>query len=217
MADFPILLTKRLALRAFRPSDAPAVFAIFSRETVTRYVNRAAMHSMQEADELVAIRAGIWSRNAGARWAITLRGGDDTVIGSCGYYNVNRTDHSVEIGYDLHPAHWRNGIMTEAATAMLDYCFSDTFEFRLNRVEALTYVENVASIGLLVKLGFREEGIRRECAYFKNAYHDLRAFSLLRREWEGRLIVTGQPNQAAKDSVVAVVPPQRSGLRGWII
>jgi len=196
MAEFPVLITPRLALRAFRPTDAAAVYAIFSREAVTRYVNRETMRSMQEADELVAVRASVWQRNLGARWAITLRGGDDTVIGSCGYYNVDRANCCVEIGYDLHPARWRQGIMTEALTAMLDYCYGATFAFRLNRVLALTELDNVASMALLCKLGFQDEGVRRECGYWRNVFHDLRGFSLLRREWEARLVPAGNGERA---------------------
>ena len=99
-------------------------------------------------------------------------------------YNLNKASRSVEIGYDLHPAYWRQGIMTEALRAVIDYGFSEEFCFWLNRIEALTYVEHEASAGLLRKLGFQEEGIRREYGYWKGESHDLRSFSLLRRDWE---------------------------------
>jgi ribosomal-protein-alanine N-acetyltransferase len=73
--------------------------------------------------------------------------------------------------------------MTEALTAMLDFCFGDRFFFPTNRVEALIDLGNVASRGLLEKLGFVEEGIRREYGYWKDRFHDVRAFALLRRDW----------------------------------
>lgn len=101
------------------------------------------------------------------RWAIVLREQENRVIGSCGYYNLNEANRSVEIGYDLHPAHWRQGIMTEALRAAINYGFSNKFPFWLNRIEALTYVEHEASAGLLRKLGFQEEGIRREYGHFR--------------------------------------------------
>ena len=185
MSQFPALDTERLMLREYRASDAQAVFDIFSQDIVTRYYILETMQSLGQAKALVATRAGLFGKEVGIRWAICLRKNEDRAIGSCGCYRLNKVFRSIEIGYELHPAFWRQGIMTEALTAMLDFCFSDGFFFRLNRVEALTEVENGASARLLVKLGFVEEGIRREYGYWKDHHHDVRAFSLLRRDLEG--------------------------------
>jgi ribosomal-protein-alanine N-acetyltransferase len=227
MADFPILTTDRLILREFRPEDAAAVFSIFSREIVTRYHNLDVMKTMSEAEDLVTSRAGLWPKGVGVRWAIALAEQPDAVIGSCGVYNLNRAFGSLEIGYDLHPSYWRRGIMTEVLTAAIGYCYSETFVYRLNRIEALTYVEHIASIALLIKLGFQEEGIRREYGYWKNRFHDLRSFALLRRNWESDRRTRASKIAAQTDFYAGIgqeltgggpAPgPQRSGLRGWIV
>ena len=183
MTEFPVLTTRRLVLREFQASDAPAILDIFAHEEVTRYHNLDTLHSIAEAEKILQVRAGLWGKRAGTYWAINPLRGPEEVIGSCGCYQLNRPFRSVEIGYDLHPAHWRRGIMTEALTVMLDFCLSRRFFFRLNRVEALTDLENKASMGLLTKLGFRDEGIRREACYWKGQFHDVRSFSLLRRDW----------------------------------
>ena len=180
---FPVLNTRRLNLREFRPTDAQAVYDSFSQEVVAKYINRGPMQSIQEAQKLVEVRASLFGRGFGIRWAITLKENQNSMIGSCGYYKMDKGNHSVETGYDLHPAYWRQGLMTEALTAVINFAYSDQFFFYLNRIEALTYVEHQASIGLLVKLGFQEEGLRREAGYWENQYHDLRSFSLLRRDW----------------------------------
>jgi ribosomal-protein-alanine N-acetyltransferase len=183
MNEFPSLQTRRLVLREFRETDAPAVFDSFSQEAVARYVNRAAMQSVTEAEELVKMRASIFERGIGIRWAIVLRENLDAVIGSCGFYKLDRANHSVETGYDLHPAYWRQGIMTETLKRVFDFAYSEAFFFDLNRIQALTYPQNQASIGLLKKLSFQKEGLRREAGYWEDQYHDLQSFSLLRRDW----------------------------------
>ena len=143
-------------------------------------------------------------------------------------YNSNPVSHSVEIGYELHAGHWRQGIMSEALSAMIDYCFSARFAFPLNRIEALTDVAHIASLGLLSKLGFQEEGIRREYGYWKSNFHDLRAFSLLRRDWEYDQRLTreqvAQPSDARGDAdsrqpgdSTPAGSRQQSRLRGWIV
>ena len=72
--------------------------------------------------------------------------------------------------------------MTETLSAVLNMGFSERFFFELNRVQALTSLENIASITLLQKFGFQHEGILREYGYWNNRFHDLRMYSLLRRE-----------------------------------
>jgi ribosomal-protein-alanine N-acetyltransferase len=183
MTSFPGLETGRLVLREFRPSDAPAVLDIYSRENVTRTLDRAPMTDLSEAETKVRARTRIFEQGQGIRWAITLRDGDGTAIGSCGYYLLNREWHSCEIGYELHPDYWRQGLMTEALAAIIDFAYSDRFFFPLNRIQALTHTFSQPSMDLLAKLGFQPEGIRREYGYWLDQYHDLCAFSLLRREW----------------------------------
>jgi ribosomal-protein-alanine N-acetyltransferase len=64
--------------------------------------------------------------------------------------------------------------------AILDFGFT---EFGLNRIEAVTMLDNQASIGLLQSLGFQQDGIMREMEFFKDAFHDMRLFSLLRKDF----------------------------------
>lgn len=190
MTTFPALETERLLLREFGPADVPAVFDIFSRDEVTRYHNVATMKALEEAEKLVEARSGLFARGLGMRWALVLKRGDGA-IGSIGYYNLDRANRSVEVGYDLHPDMWHKGIMTEALTAVIDYGFGGDFTYGLNRIEALTYVEHEASRRLLERLHFAEEGIRREYGWWKGGPHDLRCFSLLRRDWPGRAAAGG--------------------------
>jgi ribosomal-protein-alanine N-acetyltransferase len=186
MESFPILETERLILREFRDEDAQAVFDIYSRDDVTLYLNSETMQSLEEAREKVANRIDLFRRGRGMRWALVPKDHGDVSVGSCGFYLLNRRWASCETGYELHPHWWRRGIMTEAMTAILNFAYSQRFFFPLNRVQALTYQHSQPSIGLLRKLGFRNEGIRREYAYWKGQFHDLRCFSLLRREWMAR-------------------------------
>jgi len=183
MNEFPILQTEHLSLREFQPADTQALFDSFSQARVTKYINRGPMQSIQEAAELVEIRTSLFKRGIGIRWAITKIEDPAKFIGSCGCYKLDKSNRSIEIGYDLHPDYWRQGIMTEAVKAMINFVYSEVFFFYLNRIEALTYVDHSASIGLLKKLGFKEEGIRREAGFWENQYHDLKSFSLLRYEW----------------------------------
>ncbi len=183
MGQFPELRTDRLALREFRRTDAQALFEVLSRKDVTRYLDTD-VDSIEDAENKVKRRMDLFHNRDGIRWGITLPALGDSVIGSCSLYRLNRLWFSCEIGYELHHLYWRQGLMAEALTKVIDFAFGDGFFFHLNRIEALTYPVNRASTALLEKLGFQEEGIRREFAYWRNRFVDLQCYSLLRRDLE---------------------------------
>ncbi|MBN1150395.1 GNAT family N-acetyltransferase [candidate division WOR-3 bacterium] len=182
-AIFPELVTKRLVLREFIQKDANAVFEMFSRDAVTKYHNVETMTDLEQARKFVSSRINVFITKAGVRWALALKENPTKAIGSVGYFNLNKPNGFAEVGYDLHQDFWRRGYMEEALSKSIYFGFSEEFFFYLNRVEAMTYPENEASTGLLLKLGFKYEGVRREYGLIKGKYTDLKCFSLLRREW----------------------------------
>lgn len=95
--------------------------------------------------------------------------------------NWNRYHHRAEIGYDLARSHWGQGIASEAAHAMLHFCFT---QLQLHRIEAHTIIDNFASVRLLEKLGFQREGVRREFSWEDDGvYHGSSMFGLLQHEY----------------------------------
>ncbi len=175
--SFPTLETDHLRLREITPDDAEAIFAIFGDEEVTRYYDLYTFRTLGEAYDLIDYVNDAFVSERQIRWGIE-RKSDGLLVGTCGF--VWLRTHRGEIGYDLARAHWGHGIMVEALTALLGYGF-ETLD--LNRIEALTMVENERSARLLRRLGFTEEAHLREYDYFKEAFHDMRLFALLRREF----------------------------------
>ena len=91
---------------------------------------------------------------------------------------------SAVIGYDISSAFWGNGYATEALRAIIHYAFSGQLPCTdLNRIQADTVPGNLASEAVLLKLGFKEEGLLRESGYWKGKFHDLKCFGLIRSEY----------------------------------
>jgi [ribosomal protein S5]-alanine N-acetyltransferase len=178
LKKFPQLETRNLILREMRPADAAAVFQIFADDEVTRYYDLATLTSIEQASQLIARQAERFTQQAGLRWGITQKG-HDTVIGTCGYM-FHKPSFRAELGYDLAQPYWGCGIMSEALQAIIRFGFE---KLAVNRFQALVMPGNVASVKLLQKLGFQEEGVLREYAHFKEASHDLHCFSLLKKEF----------------------------------
>ena len=116
-------------------------------------------------------------------WGITLRG-DERVIGMCGYNYWDRYHSRAEIGFDLAKMYGRRGIGGEAVDAILNFGFS---LMNLNRVEAEAVIDNVASVGLLEKLGFQREGVKRAFTLEDDGqYHGSAIYGMLRGEYHPR-------------------------------
>jgi ribosomal-protein-alanine N-acetyltransferase len=93
----------------------------------------------------------------------------------------DKNHHRAEIGYDLWPDYWGQGLMPEAIGELIRFGFE---EMDLNRIEATTHTENLRSQRVLTRLGFQKEGLLRDFYFRDNIYNDQVLFSLLRREWQ---------------------------------
>lgn len=180
---FPTLETERLILREFSLADIPMVFDLFRRQDVNTWLDRDPMQIIEEAERSVRSRMSLFTNGMGFRWAIVSKDNPDRLIGSCGYFSVRRGTATVEIGYELHPDYWRKGFMTEALRAAIDYSYSERAILPVHRIEALVMPGNAGSVRLLEKLGFKNEGLRREFGYWSGSYQDVILFALLPSDW----------------------------------
>ncbi len=178
--ETPTLETERLRLRRILPSDLAAWAAIWQRDRVRQYLLE--FESAPDDSAVWAIiewAERIYKQKTGIRWAVTLKP-TERMIGSCGFHLYEARNRRLEIGYELHDAYWRKGIMTEALAEVLRFCFDCLC---VHRVEADVTEGNAASAALLRKLGFSLEGLWRERVYARGVYHGLWQFGLLEREY----------------------------------
>ena len=73
--------------------------------------------------------------------------------------------------------------MSEALTRVLEYSFES---IGLNRIEGFCLVDNRAGIGVMEKVGMKQEGVLREYLFQKGAFRDFGVYSMLKRDYEGR-------------------------------
>lgn len=100
---------------------------------------------------------------------------------ACGAINAHpgsaERAHSAELGYWLGRAAWGRGLMTRAVGVFAPWAMR---ELRLHRLYAGVYDFNRASMRVLEKNGFADEGVQR-CAIVKRGQlHDLRMYAKVR-------------------------------------
>lgn len=181
--DFPLVETTRLQLRALSTDDASQVFTLFANEQVIAYYDLEAFTQLCQAQQLIELFQARHEQALGIRWGIFLKD-RKTLIGTCGFNSWSSKMHNAVLGYDLMPPYWGQGYATEAVTAIIRDAFTGLLACGpLHRIQADTVPGNTASEALLHRLGFQKEGLRRQSGYWKNTYHDLNCFGLLKAEF----------------------------------
>lgn len=172
----PELETKRLLLREVTKDDAYSLFSCFSNEDVTRYYGQETLNNIEQAEALVEFFANSYKEKRGVRWGIELKGYQG-IIGTMGFNTWSPKHKRAEIGYEIHPEHWRKGYTFEAISKVIQYGFD---EFGLTRIGAVVFMENKASIKLLTKAGFEKEGILRGYMYQNGEAYDTYVYSIIK-------------------------------------
>ena len=167
--------TNRLVLRPVTPDDAEYMLSYLSKPEVVVHMGLEPFASLDDALEEIDWYDSILEEGTGLRFGITIRG-EDVVIGSCGLLNRSEKHHRAEIGFELSPDYWGKGIAGEALEAVVAYGFH---ELQLMRIEALVEPENEASMHLLERHGFLQEGLLRSYEFTRGKYDDLYMYSRL--------------------------------------
>ncbi|MFY9605975.1 MAG: GNAT family protein [Thermoplasmata archaeon] len=178
---FPTLETERLVLKEITLKDARWYFEHFNIKEIAEGQDHPGPRNMKESRaELKLYFMDVFRTKRGIRWGITIKG-DDKLIGSAGFYKwVQPGRYQAEMGYDLNPAFWGKGIMTEALSAIIQYGFD---YMGLHRIEVLVSRQNKRSQSLVRRLGFRKEGVLRDHYFVEGRFSDDVIFSLLKEDW----------------------------------
>jgi ribosomal-protein-serine acetyltransferase len=165
-------------LRELADRDAEELHALIERNRsgLARWLRWA--RDQTPAETLAFIRqarVGAAARESIQRAVVV----DGRIVGMVGLPRVDRENRCAEIGYWLDEAHRGRGVMTTAVAALVDVAFGD---WRLNRVEIRTDVENRPSRALAERLGFHYEGVMRQAYWVGDRYSDDAIYSMLAAE-----------------------------------
>ncbi|HTK11144.1 MAG TPA: GNAT family N-acetyltransferase [Ktedonobacteraceae bacterium] len=170
---FPVLETRRLLLREMQLEDIRSLFAVLSDLEVVRFYDTP-FTQLEQVERAIERHHFRFLHGDGLRWGITLKD-EQKVIGNCGYA-WDKDNHFAVLSYVLGRPYWGQGIMTEALGAIIHYGFE---QYQLHRIEADVALPNIGSMRVLQKLGFREEGLRKERFFAEGRYYDEKLFALL--------------------------------------
>lgn len=115
-------------------------------------------------------QAGIWYRKQFA--------------GVIGFHRINWANRLTSIGYWLGERFQGRGIMTDSCRALVNAAFE---RYGLNRVEIEVAVENRKSRAIPERLGFRNEGCRRQAEWLSDHFVDHIIYGCLADDWKAQV------------------------------
>lgn len=192
MRRFEGISTERLAIRLLDERDAAEFIRYRNLPEVFRY-QAWLPGSLAEVRDFCLrnsteepFRPSIYTQ-----FALTIKE-DGELVGDVGVI-LSADGAQAELGFSLSPPFMGMGYAREAVYALLGYLFE---EVRLHRVHASVDPDNVRSIRLLERLGFRLEGHLVKSYRMRGGWYDDCIFGMLEEEWDANkdAAVTGGSN-----------------------
>lgn len=178
------LTTKRLRIREYDKKDTAKLIENINNLEVSKNLLKVPYpYTQKDADWWM----NHCKENIGRKprenydFAIELNS-EKKVIGGIALNDVEEYQGTAEIGFWLGQNYWRQGIMTEAINAMLDFAFN---KLNLRRIDWCAFIDNKASNALAKKMKFRHEGMRKKFYKSKSEgkIHDSNIYGLLKEDW----------------------------------
>ncbi|OXM17550.1 30S ribosomal protein S5 alanine N-acetyltransferase [Paenibacillus herberti] len=169
-----ILQTDRLLLSEASPEDSAVItnYVIRNKEFLApwepkreeAFFSEESQRALLEADQQVIESGGL------VKLWISLQEDPDTVIGSVVLGNIVRGVFlSCNLGYRLDKGLLGKGYMPEAVQMIVKHGFDS---LGLHRIEANIIPRNAASLSVVRKLGFQEEGLAKRYLKINGKWED---------------------------------------------
>ncbi len=95
------------------------------------------------------------------------------------YTNTAEYGHAAELGYWVAQEYWNRGIASEAVIQFTELVFATT---AIQRIYAVVAAPNLASVQVLKKAGYTQEGVLKLAVQKQGRFYDEYAFAKIRGE-----------------------------------
>jgi len=152
-----VIETERLILRRLTVDDDRFILTLLNEPSFLRYIGDKKVRNLEDARQYILNGpVASYERHGFGLCLVELRE-SHTPIGMCGLLKREELPDA-DIGFALLPEFWNKGFAFEAAAAVL----KDAREkLRLQRILAITSLDNEASVDLLQRLEFKFEGVTK--------------------------------------------------------
>src|SRR5438093_9294297 len=147
--------TSRLLAKPAAVADAQVVFDDYASDpAVAKYTTWTPHRSVADTKEFLSRCERVWIEGSAFPWSLWRK--QDGAF--AGLIEARVRAGAVDLGYALARRWWRQGLMSEAVTGMVEWALAQP---TIYRVWATCDVDNVASARRLERAGMEREGVPR--------------------------------------------------------
>lgn len=136
--------TERLILRRFTIDDCDDMFIWAGNPDVTKYLSYHSHRTIDDSKDIISFWISKYKDASTYNWAIEYEG---NVIGNIEV--VEQKEYECGLGWQIDKPYWNRGIMTEAASAVLEYLFGIGYKYISSAHDA----KNIGSGRVMQKIG----------------------------------------------------------------
>ncbi|WP_239004796.1 GNAT family N-acetyltransferase [Paenibacillus tepidiphilus] len=179
--QFPVLESDGLRLAKIEAHHLEGLFEIYNNDKVFEWCGIIPKHKKETVKNMIGHFERDFNKRSRIKWGIFAKAEPDRLLGIIEAMDFEVKVNKVTIGYYLAEACWGNGVATEAVQLLLGFLFR---EVNVNRIQAEVMPPNRASKQVLLKNGFRKEGLLRQASLWAGkGVVDLEMYGLLREEY----------------------------------
>lgn len=177
------IVSERLVLRPFEPSDRPGYDAYHTRPEVYRFLYSPVPEGDVLAEQFSAAMSTRLEEDGDTLRLAVIRRDEPALVGEVLLKMANKAALQGEIGYIFNPTYAGAGYATEAVRMMLGFGFR---QCGFHRIFARLDPLNTGSVGVVERLRFRREAHLLQNDRFDGTWGDEFIYALLATEWEDR-------------------------------
>lgn len=182
MLEKPILTGETIFLRPLGPDDAEAIFASLSDEESMRLTGTQESFTLKQVQ---AFYAKIPDAEDRVDYAIVLKDNPETMVGEAVLNNFDFENKSANFRIALvNQKYFGKGYGSQATKLIIKHGFE---VLDLHRIELEVFDFNPRAIHVYKKVGFVQEGIKRDVLLWDGQYQSAIVMSMLQSEYLERL------------------------------
>lgn len=168
------------SVRPLEGGDAPGVLELIeqNRAHLDKWLRwSAGVRALSDVTALIERFEAKQAAGDGFHWGIWQQ---ERLAGGVICHYINRGDLNAELGYWLAADQTGRGLATRATASAVEHLLRQE---KLHRIEMICGVANTRSRAVAERLGFTNEGVRRESYWITDRFADHVVYGLLAREW----------------------------------
>lgn len=178
------LQTKRLFIRDHIEEDLTSLHSLISDKKVMFYLEDIMTNTLEESNENLKVSMDEAKLSNREKYFFAITNSETgEYIGEIGFTVLIDCPQGkiAELGYFILPKFWGQGIVTEAARAVLDFAFEKAGVIKIITGCAK---DNGGSEGVMKKLRMIKEGEFKLHVLLHNKLYDRVEYRILKEEWE---------------------------------